>query len=76
MQCVFLINTPLCRHYIGLMKSKQPQGPYWLIGYSYGATIAFEMSLQLQAAGEKVDHLVLLDGSVYYMQAYRKMCVR
>jgi fatty acid synthase len=57
------------------MKEMQPVGPYRLVGYSYGACIAFEMACILQEKeGPKViESLVLLDGSVHYMQMYRKM---
>jgi surfactin synthase thioesterase subunit len=40
------------------MRNVQPTGPYRLVGYSYGAVIAFEMACQLQAAGEQVHSLV------------------
>ncbi len=59
------------------MKEKQPEGPYHLAGYSYGACIAFEMALQLQDRQTDkpgmVASLTLIDSSVHYMQAYRRM---
>lgn len=38
----------------------QPSGPYTLVGYSFGARVAFEAAWQLERAGEKVASLVLL----------------
>ena len=45
------------------IKSIDAKGPYQLVGYSYGAMVAFEMACQLQKQQEKVSSLVLLDGS-------------
>jgi thioesterase domain-containing protein len=47
--------------YSEALRSAQPQGPYLLAGYSFGAIIAFEMALQLHAAGQRVDYLAILD---------------
>ena len=38
----------------------QPSGPYALWGYSFGARVAFEAAWQLEQAGEKVEHLLLI----------------
>ncbi|SDH16866.1 amino acid adenylation domain-containing protein [Nonomuraea jiangxiensis] len=38
----------------------QPEGPYTLWGYSFGARVAFETARQLEAAGERVDGVVLM----------------
>ncbi|MGV9242154.1 non-ribosomal peptide synthetase family protein [Streptomyces sp. NPDC003710] len=38
----------------------QPSGPYALWGYSFGARVAFEAAWQLERAGEKVEHLLLI----------------
>ena len=39
----------------------QPQGPYYLGGFSGGGLVAYEMALQLQEAGETVAQLFMLD---------------
>ncbi|CAN8007232.1 unnamed protein product, partial [Ixodes pacificus] len=49
----------------------QPQGPYHIVGYSFGATVAFEMAVQLQGAGAPVGSLVLLDGAPRYIQVHK-----
>ncbi|MFE5914805.1 amino acid adenylation domain-containing protein [Streptomyces wedmorensis] len=38
----------------------QPEGPYTLWGYSFGARVAFEAAWQLEQAGEQVDDLLLI----------------
>jgi thioesterase domain-containing protein/acyl carrier protein len=50
------------------MRERQPEGPYHLIGYSLGGSIAYEMARQLHAAGVAVGLLVLLDSSAEKMQ--------
>ena len=49
---------------IRAMKSVQAQGPYHLLGHSYGGVVAYEMARQLAAAGERVGWLALLDSAV------------
>jgi thioesterase domain-containing protein len=39
----------------------QPEGPYFLGGYSFGGLVAFEMAQQLQAQGHAIALLALLD---------------
>ena len=51
----------LAAHYIQQMQMVQPQGPYHLTGVSFGGTIAFEMAQQLQAQGQDVALLSMLD---------------
>jgi amino acid adenylation domain-containing protein len=47
--------------YIQEMLTVEPDGPYLLLGYSLGGSIAFEIAQQLQAQGKQVDFLGLLD---------------
>ena len=57
---------------------EQPEGPYRIAGYSFGACVAFEMASQLQAQGRPVEYLFLFDGSHSYVAAYtqvRGVCV-
>uniref|UniRef100_A0A023FXN8 oleoyl-[acyl-carrier-protein] hydrolase n=1 Tax=Amblyomma parvum TaxID=251391 RepID=A0A023FXN8_AMBPA len=53
--------------YIQKLVEVQPKGPYHVVGYSFGATVAFEMAVQLQASGASVASLTLLDGAPRYM---------
>jgi thioesterase domain-containing protein/acyl carrier protein len=47
--------------YIKEIRALQPEGPYNIGGYSLGGLIAFEMARQLQADGQEVGVLALLD---------------
>ena len=47
--------------YLAELRQVQPHGPYLLGGFSGGGITAYEMAQQLQAAGEEVALLVLLD---------------
>jgi amino acid adenylation domain-containing protein len=47
--------------YMEKIKSLQPQGPYFIIGWSIGGTIAFEMARQLEEINEKIAFLALID---------------
>ncbi|WP_192931152.1 type I polyketide synthase [Gemmobacter serpentinus] len=49
------------RDYIAELRQVQPQGPYLLGGFSGGGLTAWEMARQLEAEGEEVSLLVLLD---------------
>ena len=40
--------------YIEAMRAVQPEGPYFLGGWSVGGVVAFEMARQLEAQGEQV----------------------
>jgi amino acid adenylation domain-containing protein len=47
--------------YVRAIRQKQPEGPYHLLGWSFGGFVAYEMARQLRAAGEDVAALLLLD---------------
>ncbi|HEY9724954.1 MAG TPA: amino acid adenylation domain-containing protein [Chroococcales cyanobacterium] len=51
----------LAAFYVKEMRTLQPQGPYLLVGTSFGGEVAFEMAQILMAQGEKVALLALLD---------------
>lgn len=55
----------MAAHAIQQMRSKQPHGPYHLVGYSLGGIVAFEMAQQLRAAHEPVALLALLDSRLW-----------
>ena len=48
-------------HYIHEIRSVQPNGPYFLGGFSFGGLVAYEMAQQLRVGGEEVGLLVLFD---------------
>jgi amino acid adenylation domain-containing protein len=51
----------MAAHYVEEIRAFQPQGPYSLVGFSFGGVVAFEMARQLQAQGQQVALLALLD---------------
>jgi len=51
----------LAGHYIKEMQQVQPRGPYYLMGFSFGGVIAYEMASQLLANGHQVNFVGLLD---------------
>ena len=50
-----------CDHHLEVLRREQPVGPYYLIGYSLGGTLAQGVAARLQALGEAVVFLGLLD---------------
>ncbi|NVO57353.1 amino acid adenylation domain-containing protein [Rhodobacteraceae bacterium B1Z28] len=51
----------LCDRQFDLIRSLQPEGPYYLLGYSLGGNIAFGVAERLEAIGQDVRFLGLLD---------------
>ena len=51
----------MAEEYIDAIRSVQPDGPYFIGGYSAGGVIAFEMAHQLQDLGDEVGLLAMLD---------------
>jgi amino acid adenylation domain-containing protein len=51
----------MAARYVGELRKFQPEGPYYIGGYSFGGVVAFEMARQLQAAGQEIGLLALLD---------------
>ena len=49
--------------YLAALRAVQPEDPYLLGGWSFGGIIAFEMAQQLEAQGQKVALLALMDAS-------------
>ncbi|XP_076014659.1 fatty acid synthase [Genypterus blacodes] len=60
----------LAAYYVGCIRQVQPDGPYRIAGYSFGACVAFEMVSQLQTQNQPVEQLFLFDGSHSYVAAY------
>ena len=58
--------------YIEILKSYQPEGPYLLGGWCYGGMVAHEMACQLEASGEDVHYLFLLDSHATTNERLRK----
>jgi aspartate racemase len=54
----------MAAYYIELIQTVQPEGLYLLGGWSVGGIIAFEMARQIQAQGQEVSLLALIDSSL------------
>ena len=53
--------TAMAAAYVAAIRERQPRGPYHLGGHSMGGKVAFEMARQLEAAGERVATLAIVD---------------
>ena len=51
----------LARDAVALMREQQPQGPYTVLGYSFGGLVALEAAQSLRSAGETVELAGLVD---------------
>jgi thioesterase domain-containing protein len=51
----------IAARYIDAMLVHQPAGPFYLGGHSFGATIAYEMAIQLVERGHEVGLLAIID---------------
>jgi len=52
----------MAQHYLQEIRAVQDHGPYFLVGYCFGAIVAYEMAQRLLASGEKVAILASLNG--------------
>lgn len=51
----------MAAYHIKAIRNVQPKGPYYLAGGSFGGYLAYEMAIQLKAAGEEVGFLCIFD---------------
>lgn len=51
----------MAARYVTEIRGVVPHGPYYLLGYSLGGTVAFEMARQMEACGLRVAYLGLID---------------
>ncbi|MBN2530562.1 MAG: amino acid adenylation domain-containing protein [Deltaproteobacteria bacterium] len=61
---------------INAIRQRQPNGPYFIAGYSFGGTIAYEIAQQLVAQGEKVAWLGLIDAQSPTLPMRNKLDLR
>jgi thioesterase domain-containing protein len=69
----------LAAAYITTMRTIQPNGPYYVLGHSFGGYVAYEMACQLVAAGQQIAFLGLLDtgvGEVHQGRGVRMLAER
>jgi len=62
----------MAAYFIREIQQVQPEGPYWLCGFSMGGRIAYEMALQLTKQEQKVAFVAILGTSAPgFPKAYR-----
>ena len=54
----------MANHYLGLIREKQPAGPYFIGGMCAGGVIAYEIARQLTKADQPVGLVALLDSAL------------
>lgn len=52
--------------YLAEMRQVQPEGPYHLIGWSFGGVVAYEMAHRLEQAGQAIGLLAFMDTPTPY----------
>jgi amino acid adenylation domain-containing protein len=60
-ECSHTSIEQMAEYYTTLLREFQPRGPYYLGGWCYGGIVAVEMARTLQAQGEEVALLALLE---------------
>ena len=61
--------TELAAYYIQLIKSIQPEGKYYLLGYSLGGGLAYEIARQLTELGDVIGYLGIVDTAPQALEA-------
>ena len=56
----------LAEHYLQAIQSTQPTGPYTLVGHSFGGFLAFDIACRLDALGERVELLGIIDTAIHH----------
>jgi acyl transferase domain-containing protein len=51
----------MARHYVEQIRKRQPQGPYFVAGHSFGGLVTYEIARQLTAQNETMGLVGLLD---------------
>ncbi|MBV9572275.1 MAG: alpha/beta fold hydrolase [Alphaproteobacteria bacterium] len=58
------------------IRERQPSGPYWLCGYSFGGLIAVEVARLARKAGEEIGQLFLIDAYAHPVTWPRKSLLK
>lgn len=62
----------MAREYFQALRLVQPQGPYYVAGWSAGGVIAYDLAQKILAAGEQVAFLGIIDSGVLYTMGILK----
>ena len=63
----------LARHHVGCLRALQPQGPYRLLGWSLGGLLALEIASQLEAQGQQLAFVGVVDGKSPHQRAIDRL---
>ncbi len=63
-------------YYLAHIRRIQPTGPYHLLGWSLGGSIAYEMARQIEAAGDTVSFLGLIDTRIHDRPEHKGFAAR
>jgi len=70
----------MAEDYLRAIKERQPNGPYYLCGYSSGGLVAFEMARRLSQSGDEVGLVGLFDTTMspvrWPLRAWRSIIAR
>ncbi|MEU0677204.1 amino acid adenylation domain-containing protein [Streptomyces sp. NPDC006172] len=55
--------SAMAERYLAAIRAEVPSGPYLLAGWSFGGTVAYEIAARLEAAGERVAFVGLIDSA-------------
>ncbi len=58
---VFSNISVIADQYLAAIRQVQPSGPYYVVGESFGGIIAYEIAQKLQASGEVVNLVAMMD---------------
>ncbi|SOB85564.1 non-ribosomal peptide synthetase [Streptomyces sp. 1331.2] len=61
----------MAEDYVAEIRKARPHGPYRLLGWSFGGQVAHAVAVRLQAEGEQVEQLTVLDGFPVHPEAGR-----
>jgi amino acid adenylation domain-containing protein len=56
--------TDIAEHYVSLLRTRQPHGPYHLLGLCFGGIIAYEVARLLEAQREQVASVTVIDATL------------
>lgn len=59
-------------HYLREMREIQPKGPYYILGTCFSNSVSYEMVKQLEAVGETVAMLIIVDSAPGFLVTERK----
>jgi len=74
-QLPYFYVEEMAAHYIREIRAFQPEGPYHLLGASFGGLVIFEMAMQLLRAGQQVGLLAMLNTNCPVYPLNRKVLI-